>query len=39
MYKEYFKNGDVLGHFQMNSHKVQDLKKDKSVFHRLLAKN
>ena len=31
--------GDVLSHFQMNSHETQDFKKDKSVFHRLLAKN
>lgn len=31
--------GDVLSHFQMNSHETQDFKKDKGVFHRLLAKN
>ena len=30
---------DVLSHFQMNSHETQDFKKDKSTFHRLLAKN
>lgn len=30
---------DVLSHFQMNSHETQDFKKDKGVFHRLLAKN
>ena len=39
MYKEDFKDGDVLGHFQMNSHKMQDFKKYKSVFHRLVAEN
>ena len=31
--------GNVLNHFQINSHETKDFKKDKSVFYRLLGEN